>query len=44
MINSEIFEVRKQFKHENCSITKVSGCYVDGEKNIKTKFTESFLC
>ena len=44
MINSEILEVRKQFKHENCAITKVSGCYVDGEKEIKTKFTESFLC
>ena len=44
MINSEILEVRKQFKHENCTITKVSGCYVDGEKTIKTKFTESFLC
>lgn len=44
MINSEILEVRKQFSHENCAITKVSGCYVDGEKTIKTKFTESFLC
>lgn len=44
MINSEILEIRKQFKHENCAITKVSGCYVDGEKEIKTKFTESFLC
>lgn len=44
MINSEILEIRKQFKHENTSITKVSGCYVDGEKNIKTKFTETFLC
>jgi len=44
MINSEILEVRKQFKHENCAITKVSGCYIDGEKAIKTKFTESFLC
>lgn len=44
MINSEILEIRKQFKHENCSITKVSGCYVDGDKQIKTKFTESFLC
>jgi hypothetical protein len=44
MINSEILEIKKQFKHENCSITKVSGCYVDGEKEIKTKFTESFLC
>lgn len=44
MINSEISEIKKQFKHENCAITKVSGCYVDGEKTIKTKFTESFLC
>ncbi len=44
MINSEVLEIRKQFKHENCAITKVSGCYVDGEKAIKTKFTESFLC
>lgn len=44
MINSEILEIKKQFKHENCSITKVSVCYVDGEKTIKTKFTESFLC
>lgn len=44
MINSEILEIRKQFKHENCAITKVSGCYVDGEKTIKTRFTESFLC
>lgn len=44
MINSEISEIKKQFKHENCAITKVSGCYVDGEKTILTKFTESFLC
>lgn len=44
MIKSEISEIRKQFKHENSSITKVSGCYVDGEKNVKTKFTETFLC
>lgn len=43
MINSEVIEIRKQFKHDNCSITKVSGCYVDGEKTIKTKFTETFL-
>jgi hypothetical protein len=44
MINSEILEIKKQFKHENCSITKVSGCYVDSEKTIKSKFTETFLC
>jgi hypothetical protein len=44
MINSEILEIRKQFNHENCAITKVSGCYVDAEKIVKTQFTESFLC
>jgi hypothetical protein len=44
MINSEVLEIRKQFKHDNCAITKISGCYVDGEKEIKTKFIESFLC
>ena len=44
MINSEILEIRKQMKHENSTITKFSGCYVDGEKTIKTKFTETFLC
>lgn len=44
MINSEISEIKKQFNHDNCSITKVSGCYVDGEKEIKARFTESFLC
>ncbi|MGB4659815.1 MAG: DUF4317 domain-containing protein [Mobilitalea sp.] len=44
MINSEVLEIKKQMKHENCTITKICGCYVDGEKEIKTKFTESFLC
>lgn len=44
MINSEIIEIRKQFKHENCAITKVSGCYIDGERTIKSRFTETFLC
>lgn len=43
MINKEISEIKRQFKHENTSITKVSGCYVDGEKTVKTKFTETFL-
>lgn len=43
MINSEVLEIRKQFKHENCAITKVCGCYVNGEKEIKARFSESFL-
>ena len=43
MIKSEVLEIRKQFVNENCSISKICGCYVDGEKEIKTKFSESFL-
>lgn len=44
MIKTEISELKKQFTHENCTITKMCGCYVDGEKEIKTKLSESFLC
>lgn len=44
MIKGEILEIKKQFSHENCSITKICGCYVDGEKNIKTRLSEAFLC
>ena len=44
MIKTEILEIKKQFSHENCTITKICGCYVDGDKNIKTKLSESFLC
>lgn len=43
MIKSEILEIKRQFANENCSITKICGCYVDGEKNIKTKMSETFL-
>lgn len=44
MIKSEISEIKKQFSHATCSITKICGCYVDGEKEIKTKLSEAFLC
>ena len=43
MINSEVLEIKKQFNHDKSSITKVSGCYVDGEKTIRTRFTQTFL-
>lgn len=43
MIKSEIAEIRKQFTHDNCAITKICGCYVDGEKNKRTKLSGSFL-
>ncbi len=43
MIKSEISEIKKLFTQNNCSITRICGCYVDGEKNKKTEFKEAFL-
>ena len=36
MNKKEISEIKKQFTPENCSLTRICGCYVDGEKNKKT--------
>jgi len=43
MIKSEVLEIRKQFVNEKCTISKICGCYVDGEKEVKTKMSESFI-
>ncbi len=43
MVKPELNELKKQFTPRNCSINRICGCYVDGEKNIKTTFSESFL-
>ena len=43
MIKQEISELKKLFTPKNCSITRICGCYVDGEKNKKTQFAQSFL-
>lgn len=43
MNKKEISEIKKQFTPDNCAITRICGCYVDGEKNIKTKLKEAFL-
>lgn len=43
MNKKEILEIRKQFSPENCTITRICGCYVDAEKNIKTELKEAFL-
>ena len=42
MNKKEVLEIRKQFKPENCTISRICGCYVDGEKNILLKFREAF--
>ena len=36
MNKKEIAEIKKQFTQEKCAITRICGCYVDGEKNKKT--------
>ena len=43
MNKKEISEIKKQFSPDNCCITRICGCYVDGEKNKKTKLKEAFL-
>ena len=43
MNKKEISEIKKQFTPANCAITRICGCYVDGEKNIKTKTKDAFL-
>ena len=29
MNKKEVLEIRKQYTHEKCSITRICGCYVD---------------
>ena len=43
MNKKEISEIKKQFSPANCAITRICGCYVDGEKNKKTELKEAFL-
>ena len=43
MNKKEISEIKKQFSPNNCAITRICGCYVDGEKNKKTELKEAFL-
>lgn len=43
MFKQEINEIKRLFTPSSCSITRICGCYVDGEKNKKTEFKEAFL-
>lgn len=43
MNKKEISEIKKQFTPSNCSITRICGCYVDGEKEKKAEMKEAFL-
>ena len=41
MNKKEISEIKKQFTPNNCAITRICGCYVDGEKNKKDQAERS---
>ena len=43
MNKKEIAEIKKLFTKERCCLNRISGCYVDAEKNKVLTFTEPFL-
>ena len=43
MNKKEVLEIRKQYKPEECSITRICGCYVDGNKEIVAQSKDAFL-
>lgn len=43
MTKQDISEIKKLFTPRNCSITRICGCYVDGEKNKKAELKQAFL-
>lgn len=43
MNKKEVLEIRKQFSPQNCAITRICGCYVDGDKEKKLEFKDAFL-
>ncbi len=43
MVKKEISELKRLYTPSSCSITRICGCYVDGEKNKKTQLKEAFL-
>lgn len=43
MNKKEIAEIKKQFDADRCSITKICGCYVNHDKQIKTELEQAFL-
>lgn len=43
MNKKDILELRKRLKKNECTFTRLCGCYVDCEKNIVLKLNETFL-
>ncbi len=43
MNKKEVLELKRRLKKEECTFTRMCGCYVDGQKNIVLKIGETFL-
>lgn len=43
MNKTELSELKKLYTQKKCSITRIAGCFVDGDKNKKSTFARSFL-
>lgn len=43
MNKKDILELKRRYTKEDCTFTRVCGCYVDGEKNKIVEFGETFL-
>ena len=43
MINKEVLEIKRRFKKESCTFTRMCGCYVDSDKSKITDLAETFL-
>ena len=43
MNKKDILELKRRFKKDSCTFTKLCGCYVDADRNKITTFSETFL-
>ena len=43
MNRKDILELKRRFKKDECTFTKMCGCYVNGEKDVILRFRETFL-
>ena len=43
MNKKEVAEIKRRFKKESCTVQRMCGCYVDGEKHKLVQFSQNFL-
>lgn len=43
MNKKDVLEIKRRFKKEACTFTRMCGCYVDADHNKITKIGETFL-